>query len=80
MLILVDLFNKLNMIQINQICKRKLVTQTQKFLIIAELLKKTDYNAKITEMESKIPCITLLATNAALFIVENKLPNVSNLV
>ena len=38
--------------------------------------KKTDYNAKISEMESKIPCITLLATNAALFIVENKLPNV----
>ena len=40
MLILVDLFNKLNMIQINQIWKRKLVTQTQKFLIIVELLKK----------------------------------------
>ena len=45
----------------------------------SRVAKKTDYNAKITEMESKIPCITLLATNAALFIVENKLPNVSNL-
>ena len=34
------------------------------------LVKKTDYNTKITEIEVKIP----------LTAVENKLPNVSNLV
>ena len=31
-------------------------------------------------MESKIPSITGLATNAALTAVENKIPNVSSLV
>ena len=53
MLILVDLFNKLNMIQINQICKRKLVTQTQKFLIIAELLKKQIIMLKLLKWNPK---------------------------
>ena len=42
-------------------------------------LKKTDLNAKITEIENKIPSITELATNLALTAVENKIPNVSNL-
>ena len=31
-----------------------------------DLLTKTDYNAKITEIESKIPSISGLATNVAL--------------
>ena len=44
------------------------------------LVKKTDYNTKITEIEVKIPIIIGLAANAALTAVENKLPNVSNLV
>ena len=44
------------------------------------VLLKTDYNAKITEIEGKIPRISDLATNAALTAVENKIPNVSNLV
>ena len=43
-------------------------------------LKKTDFNAKITEVEGKIPSITGLATNSALTAVENKIPSVSNLV
>ena len=47
------------MIQINQ--KQKI-----KFLIHVALLKKTGCNAKITEIESKIPSISGLATNAAL--------------
>ena len=34
------------------------------------LVKKVDYNAKITEIEGKIPSISGLATNAALTIVE----------
>ena len=44
------------------------------------LVKKTDYNFKIAEIESKIPSITGLATNSALTAVENKIPDVSNLV
>ena len=44
------------------------------------MLKKTDYNTKITEIESKIPSISGLATNAALTAVENKIRNISSLV
>ena len=38
------------------------------------------YNAKITEMESKIPSISSLATKSALTAVENEMPDVSNFV
>ena len=44
------------------------------------LFNKTDYNAKITEIENKIPSISGLATNGALTTVENKIPNNSSLV
>ena len=44
------------------------------------LVKMTDYNAKITEMEGKTPNISDLATNAALTTIENKIPNIRNLV
>ena len=44
------------------------------------LLKKTNYNTKITELENKIPDISNLATKAALTAIENKTPSVSNLV
>ena len=44
------------------------------------VLLKTDYRAKITEIEQKIPSISGLATNTALTAVENKLPNISSLV
>ena len=40
--------------------------------------KKTDYNAKIIETEDKIPCITSLATTAALDFVEVKIFGVCN--
>ena len=43
-------------------------------------LKKTNFNAKITEVENKIPSITGLATRSALTAVENKIPDVSSLV
>ena len=42
--------------------------------------KKTDLNAKVSEIESKIPNITGLATNSALTAVENKIPDVSGLI
>ena len=44
------------------------------------LLKRTDYNAKITEIEDKIPDISGFATKTALTIVENKIPNISGLI
>ena len=44
------------------------------------LVKKNDYNAKITEIEGKIPDITNLATKAALATIEYKIPETSNLV
>ena len=50
----------------NQIYKKILIMQMKKYLIVEDLLKKTNYNAKITETEGKIPSITGLATTAAL--------------
>ena len=41
---------------------------------------KTDYNAKIIEIEVKIPSITGLTTTAALNAVDNNIPNISSLV
>ena len=42
--------------------------------------KKTDLNAKTTEIESKIPSVTALATNSALTAVKSNIPDVSGLV
>ena len=53
--------------------------QTKKFLILVNVLK-TDYNAKISEIENKISKFSGLATNSALTAVENRIPTVSNLV
>ena len=36
------------------------------------LVKKTDYNVKITKIEGKLPSISGLATNAALTAVKDK--------
>ena len=49
-------------------------------VVANEVIKKTDYNNKITEIEGKIPDISNLATKTALTIVENKVPNISRLV
>ena len=47
----------------------------------SDLVKKeTDYNTKITEIEGKIPDVSSLATKTELTIVENKIPNINNLV
>ena len=43
------------------------------------LVKKTDYDTKITDIEGKIPNVTNLATKKALTSVENKIPNISGL-
>ena len=44
------------------------------------LVKKTDYDAKITGIEGKIPSITCFTTISALNVVENKIHNVNDLV
>ena len=44
------------------------------------VVKKTDYNVKITAIEGKIPSISGLATTFALTTVENEIPNISSLV
>ena len=66
--------------QINQIQKRKLVIQTKKSPDTSGLVKKTDDSTKISEMENEIPSTTGLATSSALTAVENKIPDVGNLV
>ena len=45
-----------------------------------DVIKKTDYNAKITEIENEIPDISNLATKTLLNTVENKIPDTSGLV
>ena len=45
-----------------------------------DVVKKTDYNAKITEIENKIPDTSNLATKTLLNTVENKIPGTGNLV
>ena len=49
-------------------------------LVNNDVVKKTESNAKIKNIEHKIPDIINLVTNTAHNAVENKLPNVSNLV
>ena len=44
------------------------------------LLKKTDFDSKITEVEGKIPNISGLATNSLLTAVENKIPDITSLI
>ena len=51
-----------------------------KMLHITKLSTNTTLNAKINEVKKEIPSITNLATTTALTAVENKIPNVSNLV
>ena len=54
--------------------------QKREFLILVDLLKATDLNAKIIEIEGIISSISGLVSNSALGAVENKITDVSNLV
>ena len=58
----------------------KINTVGKKIPDVSDLVKKTTFNAKITEVEDKIPNITGLATSSALTAVENKIPDFSSLV
>ena len=44
------------------------------------MVKKTDFNSKVSEVEGKIPIISGLATTSALTAVENEIPDVSSWV
>ena len=80
-LIAVDL-SKLSDIIKNDVVKKnvynKLVAKVDN-IDTSDFVLKTNYNAKITELENKIPDISNLATKTALTTVENKIPSVSNL-
>ena len=54
--------------------------QKKNFLDTSDLVKKTDYNFEISEIENKIPSISSLVTTSAFTAVKNKIPDVSNLV
>ena len=61
--------------------EKKINNTDKKIPNTSGLVKKTDYTTKITEIEGKIPSITTgLGTTAALITVENKIPNINNLV
>ena len=47
---------------------------------ISSLVKKTDFNTKVTEIEGKIPDVSSFVTKSALAVVENKIPDISSLV
>ena len=59
---------------------KKISDADKKIPYTSKLVKKTDYNAKNSEIENKIPSISGLGTNSARTAVENKIPDVSNLV
>ena len=46
----------------------------------SKLVKKSEYNAQISELENKIPSISGLVTTFALTAVENEIPSARNLV
>ena len=60
--------------------ERKTNDADKKITDISGLVRKRDYNAKITDIEREIPSISGLGTSAALTAVENKTSNVSNFV
>ena len=59
---------------------KKVINGDKKYLILGDLLIKTDYNTKLTEIESKMPSISGLVSTFPLITVENKISDVSNLV
>ena len=48
-------------------------------LVKNDVVKKVDYNTKITEIENRIPVTSNLATKTAFTTVENKIPNINGL-
>ena len=59
---------------------KKINDDSKKIPDTGGLVKKTDYDTKITDLDYEIPSITDLATTAALNAVDNRISDVSNLV
>ena len=66
--------------EVDKLGINKLVPWSVDLSKLSDVVKKTDYNAKITKIENKIPDISNLATKTALNTVENKIPDTSSLV
>ena len=67
--------------KVNNIDAREFVRKLEnKIPDTNKLVKKSGYNAKISETEGKIPSISGLVTTSILTTVENNIPSVSNLV
>ena len=62
------------------VTKPELAAVKNKISDVSGLVKKTDCNSKITEIESKISIISRLVTNSGLTAVENAIHNVSGLL
>ena len=60
--------------------KKKVIDADKKILDTSGLVKKTNYNAKIIEIEGKIPSVITLSTSAALRADEQRTPSVNTLV
>ena len=54
-------------------------SQKKKKTDTSKLVRKSDYNAKVSQIEGKILSINGLATTSVLTAVENKVPSVNNL-
>ena len=75
------LVSKVNAIDTSGFVNEKKIHDTdKKDPTLMNLLRKTDYNAKITEIESNIPSTKGLATCSILNAIENKIPNISDQV
>ena len=61
-------------------CNAKIKYIEDKIPGITNLATNASINAKINEIKGEIPSITNLTTTVALTTVENKIPNVSDLV
>ena len=72
------LFYRLSLQSLSHFTKSTLTVVENKIPDVSNLVKKIDFNTKVTEIEGKIPSITGLATNSGLSAVENKIPNVSS--
>ena len=75
---LVNLKTEVDKLEIDQLVPVPTDLSKLSNVVKNDIIKKTDYNTKITEIEGKI-AVTNLATKTALTTVENKIPNVSGL-
>ena len=78
-LIIQNLSQGLSTKKIGQILKIKSIKSKKKIPDVTNLVKKADFNTKVTEIEGKIIDISSLATKFALTVVENKISDISSL-